>query len=162
MHPPPPSSIHLHSAHFNLNPAPPSSFQPPPSSLQHFKRYKNQNIARNWKISLKLGGKIQSCPFYVEIGIHGIMEVLIPNPQLKFWNSDTKIFFLSKLAPKKSNWSVVSENRHIWYLGEAHSASRVRFSKFRPQNSFLSKLQSHSSWSKSFASTKPWNKIKIA
>ena len=36
LRPPPSSSIHL-------QPAPPA----PPSSLQHHRRYKNQNIARN-------------------------------------------------------------------------------------------------------------------
>ena len=38
-----------------LLPLQPSSFQPPPSSLQHPQRYENQNIARNWAISPNLG-----------------------------------------------------------------------------------------------------------
>ena len=100
MHPPPPSSIHLHPAHFNLHPAPPSSFQPPPSSLQHLQQYLNQNIARNWAISPNLGQKIKSCPFWLKIGTHGILEVLIPNPDLDFWNSDPKIHFWANLGPK--------------------------------------------------------------
>ena len=47
-----PSSIHLH-------PAPPSSFQPPPSSMQHPQQYLHQNIAHNWTISPNLDRKIK-------------------------------------------------------------------------------------------------------
>ena len=96
MHPPPPSFIHLH-------PAPPSSFQPPPSSLQHPQQYLNQNIARNWAISPNLGQKIKSCPFWLKIGTHGILEVLIPNPDLDFWNSDPKIHFWANLGSKSQS-----------------------------------------------------------
>ena len=91
---------HIHPAHFNLHPAPSSSFQPPPSSLQHPQRYKNQNIARHWAISPNLGRKIQSCPLCLKIGTHGILEVLIPNPDLEFLNSDPKINFWANLAEK--------------------------------------------------------------
>ena len=97
LHPPPPSSTQLH-------PPPPSSFQPPPSSLQHPQQYLNQNIARNWAISPNLGQKIKSCPFWLKIGTHGILEVLIPNPDLDFWNSNPKIHFWANLDPKSQNW----------------------------------------------------------
>ena len=110
VHPPPPSSIHLHSApststqliltSTQLHPPTPSSFQPPPSSLQHPQQYLDQNIARNWAISPNLGQKIKSCPFWLKIGTHGILEVLIPNPDLDFWNSDPKIHFWANLGPK--------------------------------------------------------------
>ena len=93
LHPPPPNFIQLH-------PPPPSSFQPPPSSLQHPQQYLNQNIARNWAIFPNLGQKIKSCPFWLKIGTHGILEVLIPNPDLDFWNSDLKIHFWANLGPK--------------------------------------------------------------
>ena len=86
MHPPPISSNQLH-------PPPPSSFQPPLSSLQHPPQYSNQIIARNWVIFPNLGRKIQSCPLWMKIGSHGILEVLIPNPDLHFWNSNLKIHF---------------------------------------------------------------------
>ena len=86
MHPPPPTSIHLH-------PSPPSSFQPPPSSLQHPQQYLNQNIAHNWTVSPNLGQKIKSCPFWLKIGTHGTLEVLIPNPDFDFWNSYPKSIF---------------------------------------------------------------------
>ena len=79
----------LHPAHFSL-----------PSSLQHPQQYLNQNIARNWVISPNLGQKVKSCPFWLKIGTHGILEVLIPNPDLDLRNFDPKIHFWANLAPK--------------------------------------------------------------
>ena len=76
-----------------LHPPPPSSFQPPTSFLQHSQQYLNQNIARDWAISPSLGGKLKIYPFWLQIGTHGILEVLSPNPDLDFWNSDPKIHF---------------------------------------------------------------------
>ena len=96
-------SIHLHPAHSTstqLHPAPPSSFQSPPSSLQHPQQYLNQNIAPNWAISPNLGQKIKSCSFWLKIGTHSILEVLIPNLDLHFWNSDPKIRIWANLAQK--------------------------------------------------------------
>ena len=86
LHPPPPRSIHLHSA-------PSSSFEPPPSSLLQPQRYKNQNIARNWAISPNLGQKIQSGPFCLKIGLHGSLNMIIPNLDLDFRNSEPKTHF---------------------------------------------------------------------
>ena len=83
-----------------LHPTPPSSFQSPPSSLQHPQQYLNQNIARTWAISPNLGRKIKRCPFWLKIGTHGMLEILIPNPDLDFWNSDPKINFGGNLCPK--------------------------------------------------------------
>ena len=113
MNPSPPKSIHLHSAlpsSTQLHPFPPSSFQSAPSSfqpslssLQHPQQYLNQNIARNWAISPNLGQKIKSCPFWLKIGTYGILEVLIPNPDLDFWNSDFKIYFWTNLDPKSKS-----------------------------------------------------------
>ena len=100
MHPAPTSSTQLISTSTHLHPPPPSSFQPPPSSLQHSQHYLNQNIARNWAISSNLGQKIKSYPFWLKISTHGILEVLIPNPDLDFWNSDPKIHFWANLGPK--------------------------------------------------------------
>ena len=93
MHLPPPSSIYLHLASPCLHSA-------PLSSLQHPQQYLDQNIARNWAISPNLVRKIKSCPFWLKIGTHGILEVLIPNPDLDFWNSDPKIHFWANLGPK--------------------------------------------------------------
>ena len=98
-----PSSLPLISTSTQLYPTPPSSFQPPPSSLQHPQQYSNQNIARNWTISPNLGQKIQSCPFWLKIGSHGIL--LIPNPGLDFLNSDPEIHFWANLGPKRHSCS---------------------------------------------------------
>ena len=92
-HPPPPSSIHFH-------PPPPNSFQPPGSSLQHPQHCKNQNIARNWAISPNLGQKIQSYMFWLKIGTHGTLEVLIPNLGLDL-ESDSKIYIFRQIWAKK-------------------------------------------------------------
>ena len=112
-HPPPPSSTQLRPApsisiklistsiQFHLPPS--SSFQPPPSSLQHPQQYLNQNIARNWAISPNLGWKIKSCPFWLKIGMHGILEMLIRNPDLDVWNSNSKIQFWANLGRKNQS-----------------------------------------------------------
>ena len=97
LHPAPSTSTKLH-------PPPPSSFQLPLSSLQHPQQYLNQNIARNWAISPNLGRKIKSCPFWLKISTHGILEVLIPNPDLDFWNFDPKIHLWENLGQKSQNW----------------------------------------------------------
>ena len=89
----------------HLHPSPPSSFQPPPSSLRHPQQYLNQNIARNWAISPNLGRKIKICPFWLKISIHGILEVLIfhiPTPKFIFgqiWAQKFKVVrFVWKLV----------------------------------------------------------------
>ena len=89
---------HLHPAHFNLHPAPSTStqlsvtpsaiFEPKYCTLQY------------WAISPNFGLKIKSCPFWLKIGTHGILEVLIPNPDLGFWNSDPKIHFWVNFGSK--------------------------------------------------------------
>ena len=71
----------------HLNPAPSTSIQLSATP----KQYLNQNIVLNWAISPNLGRKIKNCPFRLQIGTHGILEVLILNPDLDFWNSDSKI-----------------------------------------------------------------------
>ena len=93
LHPAPSTSTKLH-------PPPPSSFQLPLRSLQHPQQYLNQNIARKWVISPNLRRKIKICSFWLKIGTHGTLEVLIPNPDLDFRNSDHKIHFWANLGPK--------------------------------------------------------------
>ena len=100
LHPGPSTFIQLISTSTQFQPPPPTSFQSPPSSLQHPQQWLNQNIARNWAISPNLGRKIKSGPFWLNIGTHGIIEVLIPNPDLDFWNSDPKIYFWANVGPK--------------------------------------------------------------
>ena len=87
VHSPPPNSNHLHLADFNLHqfyPLPASSFHPPPNSLRHPQQYLNKNIARNWAISPNIDQKFESYPFWLNISTHGILEVLITNPDLEF------------------------------------------------------------------------------
>ena len=93
MHPAPPNSTQLY-------PPPPSSFLPPPSSLQHPQQYFNQNTARNWAISQNLDQKLKSCPLRLKIDTNGALEILIPNPDFDFWDSDPKIHFWGNLGPK--------------------------------------------------------------
>ena len=102
LHLAPSTSTKLISTSTQLHPPQPSSFQLPfpPSSLQHLQQYLNQNIARIWAISPNLGQKIKSCPFWLKIGTRGKLEVLIPNPDLDFWNSNPKIHFRANLGPK--------------------------------------------------------------
>ena len=94
IHPRPPSYIHVHpvlsissqfiSTSTQLHSPPPSSFQSPPSSLQHPQQYSNQNITRNWAISATLGQKIQSCPFLLKIGSQRIYAFKSRPPQSIF------------------------------------------------------------------------------
>ena len=103
LQPGPSTSTQLISTSSQLHPPPPSWFQPPPSSLQHPQQYSNQNIARNWAISLNLSRKIESSPFWLKIGSHGILEVLIPNPDLDFWNPNPKMHFWANLGRKSQS-----------------------------------------------------------
>ena len=48
----------------------------------------------------KFGPKIQSCPFCLKIGTHGILKVLIRNLGIEFQNSDPKILFWANLGCK--------------------------------------------------------------
>ena len=104
----------------------------------------NQNIARNWVISPNLGQKIKSYLFWLKIGKHGVLEVLIPNPDLDFWNSNPKIHFWENLGPKIQSCFFCLKIG-AWHLKDADSESRLRFLKFRPQNPFLGKFGSKNS-----------------
>ena len=83
LHPLPPRSIHLHPAYFSHH-----------SALCNTLNVIRTKISRNWAISPNLGRKTpQSCPFSLKIGTYGILEMLIPNSDLDFWNPDPKIHF---------------------------------------------------------------------
>ena len=73
-------------------------------------------------MSLSLGWKIQSGPYWLKIGPHGILEVLILNQDLDFWNSNP---FLSTFGPRKSKFSIFPENWHTWYLNDVDSYSNI-------------------------------------
>ena len=118
LHPPPPSSFQ----------PPPSFLQHPQQYLnQNIARYwaispnlgrKIKNVCFNWKmvhlvywrcfwnfdlkihIWANLGPKIQSCLFCLKIGAHSISRMLIPNPDLDFWNSNLQSIFGQNWAEK--------------------------------------------------------------
>ena len=77
----------------NLNPALCNTLSVIRTKISHF----------NWAISPIPGRKFQICPFWLNIGTHDIMEVLIPHPDLDFWNSDPKIHFWAKLGRKSQS-----------------------------------------------------------
>ena len=54
--------------------------------------------------SPNLGPKIQSCLFWLKIGPQGNLEVLNPNPDLVFWNSNAKIHFWANLSQKSQSY----------------------------------------------------------
>ena len=100
LHPAPSTSTQLISTSTQLH-------SPPPSSLQHPQQYLNQNIV----ISPNLGQKIKSCPFFLKIGTHGILTMLILIPALVFWISDTKSIFgqiwAKKVKVVQFGWKLV-------------------------------------------------------
>ena len=77
--------------------------------------------------------------------------MLIPNPNLDFWNSDPKIHFWANLGPKFQSCPVwlkigaqsisrmLISNPDPKIVG-ADSESKLRFLKFQPQNPFLGKF----------------------
>ena len=108
---------HLHpasSTSTQLHPPPTSSFQPPPSSI-HLHAALCNTLNNTWTKILHIIGqfpqiyakKSKSCPFWQKVGTWGILEVLILNPDLHFWNSNHKIHFWlknSKLSVLLENW----------------------------------------------------------
>ena len=73
--------------------------------MQHPQHNLNQNIGHNWAISPNLGRKTKFYPFWLKIGTHDIVEVLIANPELDFWNSDPNNNFWAHLGPKTQSYS---------------------------------------------------------
>ena len=134
LHPAPSTSTQLISAFTQLHPPPLSSFQPPSSSLQQPQQYLNQNIACNWAISPNLGRKIKSYPFWLKIGMHGILTMLILVPTLFFWIGNLNPF-LGRFGLKKSKvvcftWNLVHPHIHTQYLKDVNSYFDFSFLKF--------------------------------
>ena len=125
MHPPPPSSIHLHPAHFNLHPAPSTSTQlsATPSTIFEPK------FARNWAISPKFRPKNQKSILTENWHIWYIRSV-DSESRLRFLKFQAQNPFLGKFGPKNSKLPVFFENWYTKYLKAAHSESRLRFLKF--------------------------------
>ena len=87
-----PSSIHLHSAHFSLHPALCNTLNNIRTKISHAI---GQFTQINWKI--------RTCPFWLKRGSQSMFEVLIPNQDLDFWNSDPKIHFWVNLGSKSQS-----------------------------------------------------------
>ena len=99
-----------------------------------------------------LDWKSQSCPFFLKIGTHGILMMLIFIPTLVFWISNPKSIF-GKIWTKK-----VKVVQFSWKL--AHRVSRpcwFLFRHFPTLNPFLEKLESKNS--KLFILTKNWHMV---
>ena len=164
MHPPPLSSIYLHSApptstqlHLpprsstHLHSTPPTSTQlhpPPLSSVQlhpaHFSLHpavcNTLNIIRT-KISNVIGQFPEIQVEKIKV-VHSYWKLAHMGSQGGwFWHLlcefQTLIPHLGKFWLKKSKLSVLPENWHKWYLRGADSESGPGFLKFWPQNSFL-------------------------
>ena len=100
-----------------------------------------------------LGRKNKSCLFFLKIGMHGILAMLILIPTLAFWISDSKSIF-GEIWAKKVNvvqfgWKLAHRvSRQYWFL------FRHYFSKFPTLNPFLDKFGLKKS--KLFILTKNW------
>ena len=105
-----------------LHPPPPNSSQPPPSSI-HFHPAPStftQLISASTQLSATFS--------------------TIFEPKYCTWLGD-----FPKFGPQDSKLSILTKNGHSWYLGSTDSESRLRFSKFQPQNPFLGKFGSKKS-----------------
>ena len=101
-----------------------------------------------------LAWKIQSCPFFLKIGTHGIFMVLILIPTLVFWISDTKFIFgkiwTKKVKVVQFSWKLAHRvSRRCWFL------FRHYFPQLPTLNPFLDKFGSKNS--KLFILTKNWH-----
>ena len=90
--------------------------------------------------------------FYLKTGIYGILNVLIPNPNLDFE------ILTSKFRPKKSILSVLPKNSHTWYLGRASSESIVRFYEILTPKSIFGEIWDVEVYMKFSSCFKAWLK----
>ena len=97
MHAAPPSSIYLQPADFNLHPADFSLHVALFNTLRYVWTKILHVIGQFPQLYAK---KLKNVHFWLKISTHGILEMLIPNPDLDFWNSDPKIHFWANLSPK--------------------------------------------------------------
>ena len=81
-----------------------------------------------------------SCSFCLKIGACCISRMLIRNPDLDFWNFDSKIHFWANKGQKTQNCPFCLKICAQWYLGNADSKSGLRVLKFRLQNPFLGQI----------------------
>ena len=129
MHPPPLSSIHLHSAL-------PSSTQlsATPSTL----------LERKYRMQLgnfpKFRPKNSTLSAFTKNWHTWYVRGAVSRSGLRFLKFSPQNSFLGKFGLKKSKLSVLPKNRYTWYLGKADSKSGVRFSKVLAKNPFLGKF----------------------
>ena len=137
LHLPPPSSIHLHPVLCRI----------------HNIRTKISHVTGQFPTNV--GRKTLSCPFWLKMGSHGMLEVLIANLGLDFKIANQNSFS-DKFGLKKTKFPMLSENWytyigisrmlifipiwvkkvkigpcvwkwHSWYPNKGHSYSDIRF-----------------------------------
>ena len=101
-----------------------------------------------------LGRKNQSCLFFLKIGTHGILTMLILISTLGFWISDPKSIFgeiwAKKVKVVQFGWKLAQRvSPQCWFL------FRHYFSQFPTLNTFLDKFGPKNS--KLFILTKNWH-----
>ena len=89
----------------------------------------------------KFRSKNQSYPFFLKIGAHGILKMLILIPTLVFWISDPQSIFgktwTKKVKVVQFGWKLSHRvSRRCWFLFQHY------FSQFSILNSFLDKFGS--------------------
>ena len=72
--------------------------------------------------------------FWLKIGRHGILEALIPNLDLDFWNSDTQKSIFGQIWSEKLSFFL--ENWHKWYVEDVDSYSDIGYLHFQPEIHF--------------------------
>ena len=114
MHLSPTSSIYLH-----------------PALCKTLNVIRTKIFAFNWAISPNLGRKIQNCSLWLKTGLHGILEVLIPNPDLNFWNSDPEINFWVNLGRKTKKFPFCLKIETLGYLDDSDFYSEISCLNFQ-------------------------------
>ena len=101
-----------------------------------------------------LDRKSQSCLFFLKIGTHSILTMLILIPTLVFWFSDPKSIFgqiwAEKVKVVQFGWKLIRRvSRRCYFLFQHY------FSQFRTLNPFLNKSGPKNS--KLFILTETWH-----
>ena len=142
MHLPPPSSIHLHPAHFNLHPPPSSSFQPPPNSIQliststhlHPTHYFSQFPTLNPFLG-KFGPKNSKLFILTENRHTWYIEDADSYSENSFLNCQPWIHFWANLGWKSQSClfclKMTHKHMHTQYLEDADSYFDISFLKFQ-------------------------------
>ena len=150
MHPPPsssirldpasPSSIYLQPAYFNLHLAWSSSTQLPGTPSTIFEPKYCTYLGNFSRFSLK-NSKLS---ILIENWLNGILEELIPNQDLDFWNSNPKIHFWINLSQKRQSrpfcLKIGTHGTSRMLILIATLCSKIQIPKFWPQNPFWGNL----------------------